>query len=155
MEASTRKPSASEWWLDLLLVVVMLAGAFLRFSGIYWGEWTYMHPDERFLVWVGTDISPLQPGSDPEARQWLTLNEYFDTPNSPLNPNNRGHGFYVYGTLPMFLTRYAIELIYDVRTGQFLGGKASPGERVHGTITQPPKPPKAAPGGGAPNPGNK
>jgi dolichyl-phosphate-mannose--protein O-mannosyl transferase len=29
-----------------------------------------------------------------------------------LNPHNRGHGFYVYGTLPLFLTRYIVEWIY-------------------------------------------
>jgi hypothetical protein len=54
-----------------------------------------MHPDERFLVWVTNDIAPVQ-----------SLGEYFHTATSTLNPNNRGHGFYVYGTLPIFLGRY-------------------------------------------------
>jgi len=30
---------------------------------------------------------------------------YLDTARSPLNPHNRGYGFFVYGTLPLFLTR--------------------------------------------------
>ena len=34
---------------------------------------------------------------------------YFDTACSPLNPNNRGYDFYVYGTLPIFGVRYAAE----------------------------------------------
>jgi len=87
--------------VDLILIIVLLAGALLRASGLFWGENQFLHPDERFLVWVGTDISPVE-----------NISEYFDTANSSLNPHNRGHGFYVYGTLPMFLTRYAVEWIF-------------------------------------------
>ena len=120
------------WIFEILLVLVLLTGALLRLRGIYWGEFTYMHPDERFLVWVGTDIQPIgtdsaQIGPAPRADQpgmtWraqypqelpdcLEWGGYFDAACSPLNPNNRGHSFYVYGTLPMFLTRYVVEWIY-------------------------------------------
>ena len=85
----------------VLLVIIIASGAYFRFSGLTWGEYQYLHPDERFLIWVGTDISPVN-----------SLAEYFDTANSSLNPHNRGHGFYVYGTLPMFLARYVVEWIY-------------------------------------------
>jgi len=79
-----------------------------------------MHPDERFLIWVGTDISPMvcqNPEIDPNAcpqseRRWMTVSEYFDSAKSALNPQNRGHGFYVYGTLPMFLTRTVVQWVY-------------------------------------------
>ena len=117
---STKKTGLSRNLIfDLLLVVILLAGSALRIAGSYWGEYTYMHPDERFLVWVGTDISPVRLIANPNAtnaedqfkKEWLTLSEYFDTANSTLNPNNVGHTFYVYGTLPMFLTRVAVELI--------------------------------------------
>lgn len=87
--------------LSFLLVIVLLAALYFRFNGLYWGEYQYLHPDERFLVWVGTDISPVQ-----------SLAEYFDTVQSSLNPHNRGHGFYVYGTLPMFLARYVVEWVF-------------------------------------------
>ncbi len=87
--------------LDGLLILILLLAAFFRFTGIFWGEYQYLHPDERFLIWVGTDISPVQ-----------SLSEYFDAANSSLNPNNRGHGFYVYGTLPMFAARYLAEWIF-------------------------------------------
>ncbi len=92
------KRTLSAWVFDILLIYVLLAGLFFRASGLLWGENQYLHPDERFLVWVGTDISPVS-----------SIGEYFDTANSTLNPQNRGHGFYVYGTLPMFLTRYVVE----------------------------------------------
>jgi YYY domain-containing protein len=103
-----------------------------------------MHPDERFLLWVGRDIQPIGkdteerkygetvqvvdplgappalsqpsmawrgqfPETFPDCQEW---GGYFDASCSPLNPHNRGHAFYVYGTLPMFLTRYVVEWIY-------------------------------------------
>ncbi|RPI84678.1 MAG: phospholipid carrier-dependent glycosyltransferase, partial [Chloroflexi bacterium] len=89
------------WIYDLLFLTVLLAGLYLRLNGSNWGEYQYLHPDERFLIWVGTDISPVD-----------SLAEYFDTQNSSLNPHNRGHGYYVYGTLPMFLTRYLVQEVY-------------------------------------------
>ncbi len=94
-------PKAKSFVYEILLILILVVGAFLRLRGIDWGEYSFMHPDERFLVWVGTDISPVK-----------SLGEYFDTANSSLNPNNRGHTFYVYGTLPMFLARYIVEAVY-------------------------------------------
>ena len=104
--------------------------AFFRYIGIQWGDFQYLHPDERFLIWVGTDIQPIGtpaealgtppntinnpwranfPSAYPDCKSW---GGYFDASCSPLNPNNRGHSFYVYGTLPMFLTRYIVEWVY-------------------------------------------
>ncbi len=122
-ELSTKPPQErrlAPWIYDLLLVCILLGGAYFRFVGINWGEYQYLHPDERFLIWVGTDITPkkcLDPAftiesCPPDRQAWLGWNEYFDSANSTLNPVNRGHGFYVYGTLPMFLTRYIVEWIY-------------------------------------------
>ncbi|HMN60233.1 MAG TPA: glycosyltransferase family 39 protein [Anaerolinea sp.] len=99
--APASRPKGKTFLFELLLVLILVVGAFLRLRGIYWGEYSFMHPDERFLIWVGTDISPVS-----------NLGQYFDTVNSSLNPNNRGHGFYVYGTLPMFLARYVVEWVY-------------------------------------------
>jgi 4-amino-4-deoxy-L-arabinose transferase-like glycosyltransferase len=95
------KKKSRLWIFDLILISVLLLAAYFRLTGLFWGENQFLHPDERFLVWVGTDISPVS-----------SLSEYFDTANSSLNPHNRGHGFYVYGTLPMFLARYIVEWIY-------------------------------------------
>lgn len=36
---------------------------------------------------------------------------YFDARCSPLNPHNAGHGFFVYGTLPLFLAHFGGELV--------------------------------------------
>jgi len=53
------------------------------------------------MIWVGTDISPVN-----------SLSEYWDSANSSLNPHNRGKSFYVYGTLPLYLARYVVEWVY-------------------------------------------
>ncbi|UCC52071.1 MAG: phospholipid carrier-dependent glycosyltransferase, partial [Anaerolineaceae bacterium] len=106
--------------LDLLLVIILLSGAYFRLTGIDWGEYQYLHPDERFLVGVGTDITPVKCIDDtipsnacpPEQKAWMSWGEYFDTAKSTMNPHNQGHRFYVYGTLPLFMVRYAVEWLY-------------------------------------------
>jgi YYY domain-containing protein len=87
-----------EWLWHLLLIAVLLIGFNFRFTGLDWDQNQHLHPDERFLTMVETSIQPVQ-----------SLNEYFDTEKSSLNPHNRGYGFFVYGTLPIFLTRYVGE----------------------------------------------
>ena len=82
----------------LLLVGLLIVAMVLRTSGLDWDEGTHLHPDERFLTMVVGNIK--SPGS-------LTL--YLDTDNSPLNPYNQGYGNFFYGTLPVFLVRYAGE----------------------------------------------
>ena len=86
----------------LLLCASLLAGAYFRFSGLLWGDEQYQHPDERFLIWVTADIQQVQ-------SPW----EYFDTRHSTLNPANRGHGFFVYGTFPLFVTRFVVDSAFE------------------------------------------
>ncbi|GAB4472448.1 MAG: hypothetical protein Kow0088_07030 [Anaerolineales bacterium] len=93
--------SISVWLYWLGLLIILGVATYFRFIGIDWGEEQYLHPDERFLVWVGSDIAPVK-----------SLSEYFNTAVSSLNPHNRGHGFFVYGTLPIFMARYLVESIY-------------------------------------------
>jgi YYY domain-containing protein len=86
-------------WITLAILLGILAlGAWLRFTGLNWDSNTHLHPDERFLTLVETAIQL------PES-----LGDYFDTPNSQLNPRNVGYGFFVYGTFPIFLVRYLAE----------------------------------------------
>ena len=80
------------------LALVLLLGYYFRTTGLMWGEYQYPHPDERFLVWVVADIAPVEDPGD-----------YFNTAASTLNPANRNHAFYVYGDLPVILTRYVAE----------------------------------------------
>jgi len=110
-------PRRFSYGWEILLFIVLLVGAYFRLVGLDWGENQYLHPDERFLIWVGTDITPIKqevpkPDGTGTTKVWISLKDYFDTQNSPLNPVNRGHSFYVYGTLPMFITRFLVEGFY-------------------------------------------
>jgi len=96
----TSHSTINRFLIGLLVVLILLAGGYLRFVGINWDGDQHLHPDERFLTMVESSISPVE-----------SLAGYFDTGESSLNPNNRGHGFYVYGTLPLFLVRYVAEFV--------------------------------------------
>lgn len=76
-----------------LLVVLGLA-AWLRLQNLDWDAGRHLHPDERFLTMVTDAIA----APDDVAT-------YFDTARSPLNPGNENFRFFVYGTLPLFVTR--------------------------------------------------
>jgi len=88
--------------MHLLLIVVLLAGAYLRLIGVNWDANHHLHPDERFLSMVQAAIQPAAPGT------------YFDTAVSRLNPANNGYTFFVYGTWPIFIIRYLGELTAHV-----------------------------------------
>jgi YYY domain-containing protein len=114
------------WIYDLLLLVVLVGAAFLRFNGSDWGELQHQHPDEGFLTSVTYDIGLPGTNNDyyplptslsapwrapyikefPDCTKW---GGYFDTSCSPLNPYNRGHAFFAYGTVPVIMTRILAE----------------------------------------------
>jgi YYY domain-containing protein len=77
-----------------LLGLLLLAGAVFRFQGLNWDQHHHLHPDERFISMVE---EKLQPPS--------TIRQYFASSSSSLNPYNRGHDSFVYGTLPMLLAK--------------------------------------------------
>ncbi|HEY45229.1 MAG TPA: hypothetical protein G4O14_00445 [Anaerolineae bacterium] len=91
---------------ELALIVVLILAAYLRFEGLNWDEGTQLHPDERFLLMVEGALQ--LPSS---------LGEYFNTEVSKLNPHNVGHGFFVYGTFPIFIVRYVVEWIGEIGNG--------------------------------------
>lgn len=93
----------------LLLTVILVMGASLRLMNNNWDDSYHLHPDERFLSQVIAQIQPVD-----------SISEYFDTENSSLNPNTYGFTFFVYGTFPLFVTRYVGEWTgqtgYDLNT---------------------------------------
>ncbi len=102
-----------------LLLLLLLAGGVFRFTGLNWDDYTFLHPDERFLTDVVSSIggglrSTLATEEERSAQIALCMERYpdsagagpwFDTGCSTLNPHNVGKGIYVYGTLPLFLAR--------------------------------------------------
>jgi YYY domain-containing protein len=91
-------------WQDLALAILFLvavaAAVYFRSVGLNWDENQHLHPDERFLTMVETGIAPVK-----------SLSEFFDSAHSSLNPVNRNYGFFVYGTLPIFIVRYVGEAL--------------------------------------------
>jgi YYY domain-containing protein len=82
------------------LALILVIGAYLRLSHIDWDEGAHIHPDERFLTMV-TDAVDLP----------ASFGEFIDSTRSPLSPYNKGYGFFVYGTLPLFIVRVAAEFL--------------------------------------------
>lgn len=80
----------------IILLLIFFTSLLLRTYGLNWDQNQHLHPDERFLTMVATDISL------PD-----TKSSYFDTTTSPLNPYNYPqYPFFVYGTFPLFLVKY-------------------------------------------------
>ncbi|HEX5140203.1 MAG TPA: glycosyltransferase family 39 protein, partial [Dehalococcoidia bacterium] len=81
----------------LVVVVVALLGLSARLYDVHWDDGSHIHPDERHLTLVTAGLH--LPSS---------IGEYFDTDSSRLNPYNlENSGSFVYGTLPVFLTKTA------------------------------------------------
>jgi sugar lactone lactonase YvrE len=85
--------------LTVLLALFAVAAA-LRLTGVDWDARHHLHPDERFLTMVAADV-----------RLPDSIGGYFDTSRSPLNPANVGHGYFTYGTLPLFVVRAAADAV--------------------------------------------
>jgi YYY domain-containing protein len=125
----------------LLLALIMLIGISFRYTGLNWDDFTQLHPDERFLNGVASNLNggfwlifrdPLSLTPEQQEQQTRCLERYpttngagngfagyFDAECSTLNPHNASEGFgtFVYGTLPLFATRAAGETL-NVLTGQ-------------------------------------
>jgi len=108
-------PLRRRYTIEIILIGVLLLAAALRLVGIGWDRQTHMHPDERFLTMVETSLQL------PDS-----IGQYFDTATSPFNPNNVGHTFFVYGTLPIFLVRIIGEWIGQTGYDQiYIVGRAA------------------------------
>ncbi|HWC29863.1 MAG TPA: DUF2298 domain-containing protein [Dehalococcoidia bacterium] len=81
----------------VLLGIILLVGLQLRVSHVNWDKGQHLHPDERFLSIVTSQIR------GPES-----IGQYFNSAESPLNPYNHGDTF-VYGTVPLFLNKAVSE----------------------------------------------
>ena len=104
----SRIPRSIRW-----LLLILAVAAFFRFMGLHWDaapeeqldgsvrlEEHHLHPDERFLTSVTAALEL------PDS-----ISNYFQTRRSPLNPHNKGFGFFVYGTFPIFVTKVIGEVL--------------------------------------------
>jgi len=84
----------------IAIIGILLIAGYFRFTGVAWDQNQHLHPDERFLTMVTESM-----------RFPSSLQEYFNTKLSPLNPHNVGYGFYVYGTWPAIMIKGISTLI--------------------------------------------
>ena len=75
---------------NLVLFFILIFGFLIRLIGLNWDQGQHLHPDERFLTMVLTDIS--LPAS---------FSDYINPQISPLNPYNHNFDFFVYGSFPL------------------------------------------------------
>jgi len=92
----------------ILFLLILFIGLFLRLYGNNWDQGWHLHPDERFLTMVGIDVK-IPP----------SFSEYLDTYTSSFNPANKGHAFYVYGTLPVLINKFIAQQLYSDTYDQF------------------------------------
>ena len=105
------------WLYDILFLLVLALAGFLRLTGVDWGEGQHQHPDENHFTSVLENLrahecaDPAIPieGCPEELQRWISIGDYFNSSTSTLNQYNRGFSFYVYGNLPMTITRIAAE----------------------------------------------
>lgn len=84
----------------LVLILIILLGAFFRFYNLNWDQGYYLHPDERLYVNSSNIYLP------------KNLQEFFST-NSPLNQK-----MFLYGPLPLYI--YKIVSIYFLPQASFI-----------------------------------
>lgn len=85
----------------LLLVFILLIGAFFRFYNLNWDDGFHLHPDERFLTMVGNAIK-IPPD----------FSTYVNPHTSTLNPSNVGFRFFVYGIFPLTFNKFLATLFH-------------------------------------------
>ncbi|MFN5341227.1 MAG: DUF2298 domain-containing protein [Roseiflexaceae bacterium] len=80
----------------MMLLIIVLIGAYFRLNGLFaWDEPSFrLHPDERFLTEVASQI-----------RLPNSFERFIDSGRTPLNPRNGNYKFFVYGMLPHEITR--------------------------------------------------
>lgn len=83
----------------VLLTLILIMAFFFRIIGLNWDQGQHLHPDERFLTMVLTDIK--LPSS---------LKNYLDPNVSSLNPYNNDYSFFVYGSFPINIIKILGEI---------------------------------------------
>ena len=91
-----QQATKTSWKISLALVLILIAGAYFRFTGLNWDQNQHQHPDERFISMTAEQLTGVK-----------SIAAYFNTQTSTLNPLN--YGSYTYGMFPLFFTRMIAE----------------------------------------------
>jgi hypothetical protein len=98
----------------LLLFLVLLLAAALRFTGLDWDGYKHYHPDERYVSWVATTIDWPRSWAGAFAPRQSSFNPFYWPPDaaSPgiVVPRDEPRDF-AYGHLPLYLGVAATRLL--------------------------------------------
>ena len=98
---------------SILLLLIILLAASLRFVNLNWDRNFHLHPDERFLTMVANSM-----------RLPSSFSAYLHPHLSTFNPRRLGYDFYVYGTFPVIFNKLlALAFNTDTYNGYTLQGR--------------------------------
>ncbi len=121
MQTVDHNQTRHQRWVYLALALVLVVALWLRLTGIDWDDLYHLHPDERYIVWVGTTVEwPSDWGTalDPELS---TFNPFHWPPEASSQGIRVQQGEprdYAYGHWPLYLGVAAQHLLAH---GQTLG----------------------------------
>ncbi|MFQ5397962.1 MAG: ArnT family glycosyltransferase, partial [Anaerolineae bacterium] len=87
------------------IVLILLAAAVFRFTGIDWDEYHHYHPDERFITWVAATVEWPRDLSSAFIPSQSSFNPYYWPPDAASKgiqvPQNEPRKF-AYGHFPLY-----------------------------------------------------
>ena len=94
------------WQERLLLVLILVVAAGLRWSGLDWDEYRHYHPDERHIAWVASSISWPDDWSTALQPEQSPFNPFYWSPTAESEgivvPQDQRRNF-AYGHVPLYL----------------------------------------------------
>jgi hypothetical protein len=101
-------------WTSLGLAVILVASLWLRLSGIDWDALYHLHPDERYIVWVGTTIelpSDWDTALDPTQSTFNPFQWPPDARSAGIRVEQGEPRAFAYGHWPLYLGVAATHLL--------------------------------------------
>ena len=102
-----------KWMIWLLLALIIVVAAVLRWTGLDWDGYTHFHPDERYIHWVATTIEWPDEWTTAFSPSESTINPYYWPPDAEsvgiVVEQDQSRKF-AYGHLPLYLGVAATKL---------------------------------------------
>jgi 4-amino-4-deoxy-L-arabinose transferase-like glycosyltransferase len=99
------------------LLLILLAAAVLRWTGLDWDEYLHYHPDERYIAWVATTIEWPDDWRTALRPSQSSFNPFYwppDAASAGIETPQDAPRKYAYGHLPLYLGVAATRLVERV-----------------------------------------
>ncbi len=114
MHVRTASESPRNTWVNLALTAILLSALALRLTGVDWDGFYHVHPDERYIVWVGTTVDFPTDWSIALDPQRSTFNPFYWPPeakSSGIQVQQAEPRSFAYGHWPLYLGVAAAHLL--------------------------------------------